>query len=179
MADRNAPATFTFEEWRVEFNELATDVGDISNLPTSVNGNAVSDVIEAIKELESGLSSVLFPTVIDFDDSTGAASERIKFGTSDDLQIFHDSNNSQVVHNGTGNLQIDSNNRTQVDATSGVDVQFNGTTKLSSLNTGIGINGAITDSSGSGAMTGTLTFPSIGGRIATEGFGIALAVALG
>ena len=179
MADRNAPATFTFEEWRVEFNELATDVGDISNLPTSVNGNAVSDVIEAIKELESGLSSVLFPTVIDFDDSTGAASERIKFGTSDDLQIFHDSNNSQVVHNGTGNLQIDSNNRTQVDATSGVDVQFNGTTKLSSLNTGIGINGAITDSSGSGAMTGTLTFPTIGGRIATEGFGIALAVALG
>ena len=179
MADRNAPATFTFEEWRVEFNELATDVGDISNLPTSVNGNAVTDVIEAIKELESGLSSVLFPTVIDFDDSTGAASERIKFGTSDDLQIFHDSNNSLVVHNGTGNLQIDSNNRTQVDATSGVDVQFNGATKLSSLNTGIGINGAITDSSGSGAMTGTLTFPTIGGRIATEGFGIALAVALG
>jgi len=28
-------------------------------------------------------------------------------------------------------------------------------------------------------MTGTLTFPTIGGRIATEGFGIALAVALG
>ena len=177
MADRNAPATFTFEEWRVEFNELATDVGDISNLPTSVNGNAVSDVVEAIKELESGLSSVLFPTVIDFDDSTGASSERIKFGTSDDLQIFHDSSHSQVVHNGTGNLKIDSNNRTEVDATLGVDVQFNGTTKLSSLNTGIGINGAITDSSGT--MTGTLQFPLIGGKIATEGFGIALAVALG
>lgn len=177
MADRNAPATFTFEEWRVEFNELATDVGDISNLPTSVNGNAVSDVVEAIKELESGLSSVLFPTVIDFDDSTGASSERIKFGTSDDLQIFHDSSHSQVVHNGTGNLKIDSNNRTEVDATSGVDVQFNGTTKFSSLNTGIGIDGAITDSSGT--MTGTLQFPLIGGKIATEGFGIALAVALG
>ena len=45
MADRNAPATFTFEEWRVEFNELAVDVGDISNLPTSINGQAVTDVI--------------------------------------------------------------------------------------------------------------------------------------
>ena len=177
MADRNAPATFTFEEWRVEFNELATDVGDISNLPTSVNGNAVSDVVEAIKELESGLSSVLFPTVIDFDDSTGASSERIKFGTSDDLQIFHDSSHSQVVHNGTGNLKIDSNNRTEVDATSGVDVQFNGVTKFSSTNTGIGIVGDFTDSSGT--MTGSLTFPLIGGKIATEGFGIALAVALG
>ena len=80
MADRNAPASFTFEEWRVEFNELAVDVGDISNLPSTVNGQAVTDVIEAIKELESGLSSVLLPTVINFDDSTGVASERIKFG---------------------------------------------------------------------------------------------------
>ena len=30
MADRNTPAAATFEEWRVEFNELATDVGDIA-----------------------------------------------------------------------------------------------------------------------------------------------------
>ena len=177
MADRNAPATFTFEEWRVEFNELATDVGDIGNLPTSINGTAVTDIVDAIAQLESGLSSVLFPTVIDFDDSTGAASERIKMGTDDDLQLFHDSNNSIVVHNGTGNLQIDSNNRTEVDATLGVDVQFNGVTKFSSTNTGIGIVGDFTDSSGT--MTGSLTFPLIGGKIATEGFGIALAVALG
>ena len=177
MADRNAPATFTFEEWRVEFNELATDVGDIGNLPTTINGTAVTDIVDAIAQLESGLSSVLFPTVIDFDDSTGAASERIKMGTDDDLQLFHDSNNSIVVHNGTGNLQIDSNNRTEVDATLGVDVQFNGVTKFSSTNTGIGIVGDFTDSSGT--MSGTLTFPLIGGKIATEGFGIALAVALG
>mgnify|MGYP001159722221 FL=1 len=177
MADRNAPATFTFEEWRVEFNELATDVGDITSLPTTINGQAVSDIVEAIAQLESGLSSVLFPTVIDFDDSTGAASERIKMGTDDDLQLFHDSNHSQVIHNGTGNLKIDSNNRTEVDATSGVDVQFNGVTKFSSTNTGIGIVGDFTDSSGT--MSGTLTFPLIGGKIATEGFGIALAVALG
>ena len=71
MANRNAPASFTFEEWRVEFNELATDVGDIAQLPSSVNGNAVTDIVEAIRELENGLSSVLLPTVIDFDDSTG------------------------------------------------------------------------------------------------------------
>ena len=177
MADRNAPATFTFEEWRVEFNELATDVGDIGNLPTSINGTTVTDIVDAIAQLESGLSSVLFPTVIDFDDSTGAASERIKMGTDDDLQLFHDSNNSIVVHNGTGNLQIDSNNKTEVDATLGVDVQFNGVTKFSSTNTGIGIVGDFTDSSGT--MSGSLTFPLIGGKIATEGFGIALAVALG
>ena len=136
MADRNAPASFTFEEWRVEFNQLATDVGDIANLPSTVNGNAVTDVMEAIQQLEAGLSNVLFPTVIDFDDSTGTNSERIKFGTDDDLQIFHDGSNSIINHTGTGGLQL------------------------------------ISDST-------TLTMPAGSGVIATEGFGIALAVALG
>ena len=115
MADRNAPASFTFEEWRVEFNELATDVGDIANLPSTVNGQAVTDVIEAIQELELALSSVMFPTVIDFDDSTGVNSERIKFGTDDDLQIYHDSLNSYVNHTGTGDLILRDN---------GVDLTF-------------------------------------------------------
>ena len=136
MADRNAPASFTFEEWRVEFNQLATDVGDIANLPSTINGQNVTDVIEAIKELDNGLSSVLFPTVIDFDDSTGVNSERIKFGLHDDLQIFHDGSNSIINHTGTGGLQL------------------------------------ISDST-------TLTMPAGSGVIATEGFGIALAVALG
>jgi len=117
MADRNAPASFTFEEWRVEFNELAVDVGDIANLPTTVNGQAVTDVIEAISELEGALSSVMFPTVIDFDDSTGVASERIKFGDDDDLQIYHDSLNSYVNHTGTGDLILRDN---------GVDLTFPG-----------------------------------------------------
>ena len=136
MADRNTPASATFEEWRVEFNELATDVGDISNLPSSINGQSVTDVIEAITQVNNGLNGVLFPTVIDFDDSTGASSERIKFGTGDDLQIFHDSNNSIIEHSGTGNLQLKNNGQ-------------------------------------------TFTLPATGGVISSEGFSIAVAVALG
>ena len=136
MADRNTPASATFEEWRVEFNELATDVGDISNLPSSINGQSVTDVIEAITQVNNGLQGVLFPTVIDFDDSTGASSERIKFGTDDDLQIFHDSNNSIIEHSGTGNLQLKNNGQ-------------------------------------------TFSFPATGGNLSTEGFSIAVAVALG
>ena len=136
MADRNTPASATFEEWRVEFNELAADVGDISNLPSSINGQSVTDVIEAITQVNNGLQGVLFPTVIDFDDSTGASSERIKFGTDDDLQIFHDSNNSIIEHSGTGNLQLKNNGQ-------------------------------------------TFTLPATGGNISTEGFSIAVAVALG
>lgn len=136
MADRNVVASNTFEDFRVEFNELAVDVGDIANLPSTINGNAVTDIVEAIQEVNNGLTNVLFPTVIDFDDSTGANSERIKFGTDDDLQIYHDANNSIISHSGTGELKLSSD---------GVE----------------------------------LTFPTIGGKIATEGFGIALAIALG
>jgi len=188
MADRNAPASFTFEEWRVEFNELAVDVGDIANLPSTVNGNAVTDVIEAISELEGALSSVMFPTVIDFDDSTGPASERIKFGLDDDLQIYHNGAYSIIEESGTGNLVIAAENLQITNPAVGenmlvatvdgsVYLYYDNSLKVSTTNTGIGINGDITDSSGT--MTGSLTFPAVGGNIAVEGFAIALAVALG
>ena len=38
MADRSVVASNTFEQFRVEFNELATDVGDIA----SITGASVS-----------------------------------------------------------------------------------------------------------------------------------------
>lgn len=224
MADRNAPASFTFEEWRVEFNQLATDVGDITNLPSTVNGVAVTDTIEAIKELQSGLSNVLLPNVIDFEDSTSASAYRIKMGTDDDLQLYHDNSNSIISHDGTGNLNIDS--------TSGVNLQFGGSTKLTTDTNGIQVTGNVhatgnitadgnitlgdadTDSvtfnadltsnivpnatdtydlgeSGkewrnlyiNGALIDEngvqLSHPPTGGTVATEGFSIAIGVALG
>jgi hypothetical protein len=148
MADRNTPASFTLEQWRVEFNELATDVGDIANLPSTVNGNAVTDAIEAIKELESGLSTVLFPNVIDFEDSTATNLYRIKFGTDDDLQLYHDGSNSLVTHDGTGNLNIDS--------TSGVNLQYGASTKLTTTTTGVNITGDL-DVTGNITLGGNIT----------------------
>jgi hypothetical protein len=148
MADRNTPASFTLEQWRVEFNELATDVGDIANLPSTVNGNAVTDALEAIKELESGLSTVLFPNVIDFEDSTATNLYRIKFGTDDDLQLYHDGSNSLVTHDGTGNLNIDS--------TSGVNLQYGASTKLTTTTTGVNITGDL-DVTGNITLGGNIT----------------------
>ena len=135
MADRNAPASFTFEEWRVEFNQLATDIGDIANLPSTVNGVSVTDTLEAIKELQNGLSTVLLPNVIDFEDSTSASAYRIKMGTDDDLQLYHDASNSIIKHDGTGTLNVDS--------TSGVKLQFNGSTKLTTDTNGIQVTGNV------------------------------------
>ena len=55
MADRNAPATMTFEEWRVEFNELATDMGDFGTLNTGIATTAPTDVIETLNALDAKL----------------------------------------------------------------------------------------------------------------------------
>ena len=135
MADRQASASFTFDEWRVEFIRLDTDLGDIANLPSPVNGVAVTDALEAIKELQNGLSTVLLPNVIDFEDSTSASAYRIKMGISDDLQLYHDASNSIIKHDGTGTLNVDS--------TSGVKLQFNGSTKLTTDTNGIQVTGNV------------------------------------
>jgi len=135
MADRNTPAAATFEEWRVEFNELATDVGDIANI-TSATGTIApaTDVIDAVVLLNTGITGL--SNEVDFPDSTGVNVARIKLGTDDDLQMYHNGSNSIIEHSGTGNLQL-TNNST------------------------------------------TLTFPNTGGTIATEGFSIAVSIALG
>ena len=136
MADRNTPESFTLEQWRVEFNELAVDVGDIASLPSAVNGTNVTDIVESVVQLESAISTLMTPNVLDFGDSTNANTARIKMGAGDDLQMYHDGSNSIINHTGTGSLSL------------------------------------VSDST-------TLTFPAVGGAISTEGFSIALAVALG
>ena len=56
MADRNVVASNTFEQFRVEFNELATDVGDIASI-TGASGTIASatDIVEAVVALNSAI----------------------------------------------------------------------------------------------------------------------------
>lgn len=56
MADRQVLGTNTFEEFRVEFNELATDVGDIAGI-TGASGIIASatDVVEAVTLLNTAV----------------------------------------------------------------------------------------------------------------------------
>jgi len=144
MADRNAPAQFTFEEWRVEFNELATDVGDITNL-TGASGIIASatDVVEAITLLNTAVGS----TDLDFTADSGSAGS-----VSENESLDFQGTANQITTTSDGNNQV--------------------TFALANtINVGTGFTNS--------GMTGTLTFPTIGGVISTEGFGIALAVALG
>ena len=144
MADRNAPAQFTFEEWRVEFNELATDVGDIANL-TAASGIIASatDVVEAITLLNTAVNN----TDLDFTADSGSAGS-----VSENESLDFQGTANQITTASDGNNQVTFALANTVNIVTGI--------------------------SNSG-MTGTLTFPSIGGVISTEGFGIALAVALG
>ena len=58
MADRQVLGTNTFEEFRVEFNELATDVGDIASI-TAATGIIASatDVVEAVTLLNTAVNT--------------------------------------------------------------------------------------------------------------------------
>ena len=58
MADRNVAASNTFEQFRVELNELATDVGDIASI-TGASGTIASatDVIEAVVQINNALDA--------------------------------------------------------------------------------------------------------------------------
>ena len=144
MADRNTPASSTFEEWRVEFNELATDVGDITNL-TGASGIIASatDIVEAITLLNTAVNS----TDLDFTADSGSAGS-----VSENESLDFQGTANQITTTSDGNNQV----------------------TFSLANT---VN-VVTGFSNSG-MTGTLTFPSTGGNISTEGFSIAVAVALG
>jgi len=143
MADRNAPASFTFEEWRVEFNELSTDVGDIAGI-TGASGIIASatDVVEAITLLNTAVNN----TDLDFTADSGSAGS-----VSENESLDFQGTANQITTASNGNNQVTFALANTVNIVTGIS---------------------------SSGMTGTLTFPTIGGVISTEGFGIALAVAL-
>ena len=78
-----------------------------TNTGVDVNGNIVVSGtvdgvdISALNTTVSGLSSGGGATGFEFDDNV-----RIKFGESDDLQLFHDTNNSVIDGSGAGSLLI-------------------------------------------------------------------------
>ena len=78
-----------------------------TNTGVDVNGNIVVSGtvdgvdISALNTTVSGLSSGGGATGFEFDDNV-----RIKFGESDDLQLFHDTNNSVIDGSGAGSLLL-------------------------------------------------------------------------
>ena len=206
MADRNTPASFTFEEWRVEFNELAVDVGDIANLPATISGVAVTDAFEAIKELNTSIGTtgfdiaadsgtaetVVIGNTITFSGTTNeietsvSATDTIQIGLPDDVTVTNDLNvggNLDVTGNITlgGNITMGDADTDSIDfnadivsniipnATSTYDLGASGKEWQN-----IYMTGSLNNDSGT-----ALTFPTNSGAIATEGFSVAMGIALG
>lgn len=152
MADRSVVASNTFEEFRVEFNELATDVGDIAGI-TGASGIIASatDVVEAVTLLNTAIN------ISDLDGAGDSGTFAVDLDTQS-LTIAGTTNEIETVGSGQ-TLTIGLPNA----------VTISGTMTAGNLQTGGNItNGSV-----------NLTFPTVGGAISTEGFSIALATALG
>ena len=152
MADRNVAGSNTFEQFRVEFNELATDVGDIASI-TGASGTIASatDVIEAVVQINNALDAA------DLDGAGDSGTFAVDLDTQS-LTIAGTTNEIETVASGQ-TLTIGLPNA----------VTISGTLTAGNLQTGGNItNGSV-----------NLTFPTVGGTISTEGFSIALATALG
>jgi hypothetical protein len=107
--------------------ETSADVTDTTNVVAALTAGtnitiAVDGTISATGS--SGLANVVEDTtpqlggtldannqLIQFGDSSGATVNRLQLGDSQDLSLYHNGN-SQVNHNGTGDLYISSNNNT-------------------------------------------------------------------
>ena len=152
MADRSVVPSNTFEEFRIEFNELATDVGDIASL-TGASGIIASatDVVEAVTLLNTAIGAS------DLDGAGDSGTFAVDLDTQS-LTIAGTTNEIETVASGQ-TLTIGLPNA----------VTISGTLTAGNLQT----SGNITNGSVN------LTFPTVGGTISTEGFSIALATALG
>ena len=117
----------------------------------SQTGVAITDEIEAYLDA-NGLT---------FPDSVKA-----QFGASNDLQIFHDGNNSILKEAGTGNLRLQTGNSVQFRNGSGSDLYFNATLagattlfhnkviKLATTTEGIDVTGLVTIDTNPGSTYG-------------------------
>ena len=98
---------------------------------------------------------------------------RARFGSSNDLQIYHDGSNS-IINNSVGALVVNAdtlqlkngaNNATLATFTQGgsSDLRFNGSTKLATTNTGINVTGTVDGSlfNGNGSSLTSLNASNI------------------
>jgi len=84
---------------------------------------------------------------ISFGDSSGSTDDRLTFGASDDLQIYHDGSHGRI-RNSTGTLKIqvtaNGENAIEMTANGKTAIFHNGVEKLATTDTGINVTGSVT-----------------------------------
>jgi hypothetical protein len=167
MATRNTPSSFTFEEWRVEFNELATDVGDINGgITGSVPASTPSytTVETALEGLVTDINSIMDGTY----EFSGDVTINANLEVTGNITL-----GGNIIMGDADTDSIDFN----ADVISNIIPNLAGSFDLGSSTKewrNIYMTGSLIDEN-----SVELSFPTTSGAIATEGFSIAIGVALG
>ena len=147
----NVTTANTFEQWRVKTNELGTKIGDLDEVTNSdIGATTIVAAVKAHQSIVAG-SITLSGGVEMTGDLDWADNAKIKMGTGNDLEIYHDGSNSYIKDVGTGNLKITA---PQVDFSADVDID--GTLEADAITIdGVTLAESISDTVG--AMVGSNT----------------------
>ena len=145
--------------------DYLTPTGDGSGL-TGISSDLINDTTPQL-----GGTLDTNGNLIQFGDSSSATDDRLQFGASQDLQIYHDGSNSYIEDTGTGKLILKTS-RTELLATDGtemaffipgdaVDLFFNNSKKFSTKVDGAKVYGELEcttlDVDGAADITGNVT----------------------
>ena len=147
----NVTTANTFEQWRVKTNELGTKIGDLDEVTNSdIGATTIVAAVKAHQSIVAGSITLAGGVELagDLDWADGA---KIKMGTGNDLEIYHDGSHSYIKDVGTGNLKITA---PQVDFSADVDID--GTLEADAITVnGVALAESISDTVG--AMVGSNT----------------------
>ena len=154
----------------IRANKQTNRVG-LGTVTYTDTGIIVSGIVTANSFKGDGSSLTGITTVggargVDFNDNV-----KIRLGTGNDLQIYHDSNHSYIDDAGTGNLRLRSgtleitnlaSNKTSAVFSSGggQTLNFNNSTKFVTTNTGAIVTGVLTATSFSGDGSSLSNLPA-------------------
>ena len=147
----NVTTANTFEQWRTKTNEIGTAIGDLDKVTVSdIGASTLVAAVEAHQGIVAG-SITLSGGVEMTGDLDWADNAKIKMGTGNDLEIYHDGSHSYIKDVGTGNLKITA---PQVDFSADVDID--GTLEADAITVnGVALGESIADTVG--AMVGSNT----------------------
>ena len=142
---------------------FTTDQSADTAVPTNLNV-----VVDTTPQLGGTLDTN--GQLVQFGDSSGATDDRLQFGASQDLLMYHDGSNSYITDNGTGSLkiggtQIDIEGTSETMATfvddGAVTLYHNNVAKIATSASGVTVTGtaiATTDTDTSNSGTVDLNF---------------------
>ena len=155
----------------VDANGRITGISTAANAGAQGGGGGIANVVDDTAPQLGGTLDTN-GNLIQFGDSSGATDDRLQFGASQDLQIYHDSNNSIIEDTGTGFLGIRGESLIALQSLNGsenyaifnkdgaVELYHNNSQKFRTLSTGATITGTLsaTSFSGDGSnLTGIVT----------------------